>query len=368
MSIDTKGLSRLGRFVLPLGTVGILILATVYGESRSPDPTRRPERAPRVEVALVEPVASERPLRYSGIVRAADRAELAFGVPGRLERRPVELGDRVERGQVLAALDAAQFDNARAAARARVRDVEARLAQLRRDEARVARLLEARAAGSEEVEQVRSGLATAEAGLAAAEAELAEAERRVREARLVAPFAGTVSEVRLEPGEYAQPGAPVLQLSGADELEVEVEVPEAQRVGLRPGAAVSVRLPLVSERRLAGRIASLGRAAARPGRLFPVLVSLDAARDVVPGLTAEVELAAQGEARPAVPVSAVIDAGGSDPAVFRAADGRVERVPVTVLELVGSRVTVDAALAPGDAVVVAGHASLLDGDAVEVAQ
>jgi RND family efflux transporter MFP subunit len=351
---------------LPLATVGVLVLATARGESRSATPDR--VALGRVEVAAVEAVSSRRPLRYSGIVRAADRADLAFSMPGRMERRPVELGDRVERGQLLAALDAAQFRNARDAARARVQDVQARLAQLRRDHDRVERLLEARAAGREEVEQVRSGLEAAEAGLAAAQAELAESERLVREARLLAPFPGTVSELRLEPGEYAQPGVPVVQLSGADALEIEIEVPEAQRAGLEPGSVVGVELPLLSGRRLTGRIESLGRAATRAGRLFPVVVALERAPGVVPGVTAEVELSAGGEARPSVPVAAVIDPGGNDAAVFRAAGGRVERVPVSVRELVGSRVTVEGALAPGDEVVVAGHASLLDGEAVEVAR
>lgn len=366
MSIEKNRLARLARIGLPIATVGILVLATVRGESRAPDAAGVAHRPARVEVAPVEELTGQRALRYSGIVRAADRAELAFSIPGRLARRPVELGDAVERGQLLAALDAGQFDNARAAARARVRDAQARLSQLRRDEARVARLLAARAAGSEEVEQVRSGLEAAEAGLAAAEAELAEAERLVREARLVAPFAATVSEVRLEPGEYAHPGVPVVQLSGTDALEVEIEVPEAQRLALQPGAPVRVALPLVSARPVAGRVSSLGRAAARPGRLFPVVVALEASPGVVPGVTAEVELSSGAEARPAVPVAAVIDPGGSDAAVFRVVGERAQRVPIAVLELIGTRVTVEGDLAPGDAVVVAGHASLLDGEAVEV--
>jgi multidrug efflux pump subunit AcrA (membrane-fusion protein) len=97
------------------------------------------------------------------------------------------------------------------------------------------------------------------------------------------------------------------------------------------------------------------------------VVVLEDAAGVVPGITAEVELSLAAEARPAVPLAAVIDPGGSHAAVFRVSGGRVERVPVEVRELVGSRVTVEARLAPGDLVVVAGHASLVDGEAVEVA-
>jgi RND family efflux transporter MFP subunit len=359
---------RLLQVGLPLGTIGVLVLVSVGGENPAVAAARPAATPRRVEVAPVELLESRRPLRYSGIVRAADRAELAFTVPGRLAHRPVELGDRVKRGQLLAALDAGQFVNAREAARARVQDVQARLAQLRRDQVRVERLLEAHAVGSEEAEQVRSGLEAAEAGLAAATAELAEAERLVRESRLVAPFAGSVAELRLQPGEYAQPGWPVVRLSGAGELEVEVEVPEAQRLGLEPGAEVSVELPLVSGGRLTGRIASLGRAASVAGRLFPVVVALAEADGVVPGVTAEVELSLGVETLPSVPVAAVVDPGGRAAAVFRAVGGRVERVPVSVRELVGSRVTVEAALGPGDEVVVAGHANLLDGASVELAR
>jgi len=58
-----------------------------------------------VEIARVEAGTATRTVRLSGVTRAKRRAALSFAVPARVATRPVELGDRVHRGTVLATLD-----------------------------------------------------------------------------------------------------------------------------------------------------------------------------------------------------------------------------------------------------------------------
>ena len=57
---------------------------------------------------------------------------------------------------------------------------------------------------------------------------------------------------------------------------------------------------------------------------------------------------------------------GGAPFVFRVRDGRAERVPIQVHGVAGQQVVVDGALRADDRVIVAGHAALLDGDAVRI--
>ncbi len=343
-----------------------------------------------VKVMPVAERALSQTMRFSGIVRAEKRAQLSFTVGGRLEGRVVNIGDRVRQGQEMAHLDIQPFRNAVLAARAQLRDAGARLAQMKRDNARVRRLLKSNAAGREEAEKVRAGRNSALAAADAARVQLAEARRLVEESRLLAPFAGTVSAVMMEPGEFVRPGMPVVVLSGEDRLEVEIEVPESARARLRAGAEVSVSLPLVGKGSFSGVIDSIGRATVGRGRLFPVIVAIDpdtgpnpgtatdpaadsvignhASVPIVPGLTAEVTIDTGVVNTTAVPIAAVVDPGGQRPYVYRVAAGRAEQVLVDVDVLLNDAVSVRGELVPGDLIVVEGHSSLITGERVEVVQ
>ena len=321
--------------------------------------------AKKVVVAPVAPAPPAAPMTFSGVVRAEKRADLGFTLGGRMVRRAAQVGQAVKAGQELARLDLAPLRNARAVAKAQLGDVTARLGQLKRDVARERRLVDRGAGRRETLEQLTSGMAATEAARAQAQAGLAEAQRQLNEARLRAPFAGTVIEVMLEPGEFARPGVAVVVLSAEDRLEVEVQVPEAIRTSLAKNAPVQVRLPLAGGYALKGRVTQLGRGASGPGQLFPVVVSIPGSDRVAPGYTAEVVFAVQTPDAVMVPVAAVADPGGHSPFVFKVANGRAEKVPVEVVRLVGDRVAVRSALGVGDPVIIKGHISLLPGEHVE---
>ncbi len=354
---------------IPTTLVGVTLLATAAVMTAWPEqPPREPEPAPalRVVTAPVEATDAGRNVRLAGVTRAADRASLAFTLPARLAERSVEVGDAVVAGQVLARLDDAEVRLAERAAAAALTELEARLEQARRDAGRVERLAAARAATAEEMEQVQAATAALGAARDAAAARADDARRRVVESTLTAPFAGTVVAVHLEPGEWAAPGAPIVELAGRGPLEVVVEAPEAIRARLASGQPVVIRLPFL-DRSVDGRVTAVADAAAGAGGLFPVEVSLGADDGIVPGLAAEVALALAPRPALTVPLEAVVNPGATSPAVFRIADGHAVRVPVTLGEVVGDRVTVRGELAAGDRVAVAGHTVLASGDRVEVA-
>lgn len=324
----------------------------------------------RVRVADVAAQTSARTLRFTGVLRATRRARLAFTLGGRLSTRPVEVGDRVERGDELARLDDRELRHAVARADASLRELQASLAQRTRDVARVSALVDAKAATSEELEQVSAGLDSLRAAEEAATAALREQRRLLDETRLRAPFAGMITSVLAEPGESTTSGRTVVVLSGSGALEVEVEVPEQVMVRLENGAAVRVDLPALGILDLAGETTSVGRTAAGPGQLFPVVVAVDAPARAGAGMTAEVALRLQEDQVLTLPIEAVTNPGGQRPSVFRLVerDGRtvVEKLAVRVGTLIGGRVSIEGALAEGDRVVVGGQRGLLDGDAVEV--
>ena len=349
--------------------LGILLLAVALPLALTSDGSDTPvperSRVRRVEVAPVEASSSPRALRFPGAVRSETRARLSFQISGRIAQRPVEIGDRVRQGQTLARLDDRELENGLASAQGTLAQLEARLLQAKQEQARVEKLFEAGAATQEELEQARAASDARTAGRTTAAAQVSEAQRRLKEARLLAPFDGIVSQIVMEPGEYASSGSAVLEVSGDGRLEVEIGVPESLIPKLQVNTQVVVELPMISGRRLPGTLKSIGRAAGA-GRLFPIVVSLREGAEAAPGMTAEVLLEADDGPMITVPLRAVLNPGGSRPSVFRLRDGTAEQVEVEVDRLVGARVAIRGVLEAGDAVVTEGHFGLVDGDPVEV--
>lgn len=316
-----------------------------------------------VQAAQSGPIERDHVLR--GVTRARDRALIAFTQGGRMDERPVDQGQHVEQGELLAALDRAPLNNAASAARAQVRELEARSSQVQRDQTRTANLLEAGAVSRRQFEEANTGADAVGASTARAKVASREASRQLKESRLYAPFSGTVTEISAEAGEVVSPGSPVMVLVGDGGVEVEVEAPERLAARLSPGDAVEVDLT-ASEHTVTGRVKHVADGAAFPGRLFSVVVTLDPDEAVRPGMAAAVRFTTTQPDQVTVPLAAIFDPSGSAPRVFVVRDGIVHRREVQLGGTVGDRVVVVDGIEGGDEIVTAGQARLLDGDAVEV--
>ena len=350
----------------------IVILATVLLLSAHSDTDASitaPERfiVKRVRTAEVTQAQLDRRVNFSGVLRAADRAALSFTLHGRLVSRTANIGDRVTKGQVMAQIDKQPYIHALEGARSSLAELTTRQAQSVRDLERVRRLVEEKAAPVEELEKVQSGSQSLDSAIEAANTRVAEAQRQLTETSLRAPFDGTITRVYIEPGEFASGGVPVLALSGKDNLELEVEVPESVLLHLQQGAEAQIQLPMADNQTVTGFISSIGRAANGPGSLFPVIITLDT-NHLIPGQTAELLLDLQGRDQLTVPIEAVFNPGGAQPRVYRVRHNLAHRVAVDVGRVVDQRVTVNGDLKPGDQVVTGGFFGLTDNEKVEVIQ
>lgn len=342
----------------------VAVWATAQDARRPRVEVRRPQQAP-VRVAPVRSVEEVRELRVPGTTRAARRAQLSFVVAGRLSERLAAVGDRVETGAPLARLDPLPFRNGLEAAEAALAEARARFELSERQRRRSMELYERGIVSHQHLEEAAASETQLRAALALASSRVGEARRRLVEATLTAPFAGIITAVVFEPGEYVGAGVPVIMVSGDRDLELEVELPESAASGLGPGDAARVEIPLTGIS-VSARLKSVARASEGSGRLFPVVAELESAPGILPGMAAELVLQSARGRRLAVPLPSIIDPSGRHPYVFRARGGHARRVPVEIGTLVDDHVTIDAELAEGDSVVVAGHTVLLDGDAIEV--
>ena len=103
--------------------------ATVAGcdEPAPPTPQARPVRTVTVQRRAEGQIVS-----LAGHVRARDQAGLAFRLDGRMIERPVNVGDALRAGQLVARLDPQDQQNALRSAQANLASAEATLTQTRR--------------------------------------------------------------------------------------------------------------------------------------------------------------------------------------------------------------------------------------------
>lgn len=165
---------------------------------------------------------------------------------------------------------------------------------------------------------------------------------------------------RLDSGEFKN----AEDAADASLSELEIRIAQAARDKNR--VEVFAELPFAGRDQIKGRIISVARAAAGPGRLFPVIVGLDKAHGISAGMTAELVLKVDAVPSLSIPLRAVINPGASQPSVFVVNNGIARRVPIRIGRLTGDSVIVFGELSEGDRIVIEGHTMLSDGDRVEV--
>lgn len=339
--------------------VAVLVLArSPEPELSPPDPTRM------VRVGTVQLVDQAEILRLPGLLRARDQAELAFLHGGQLTERRVRRGQAVRAGDVLALLYHPGLSPGLAAAEARLAEVHTQLGQAERELVRITDLHQRSLVPTEELERAEARRDALRQAASQADAQRREASERLDIAQLRAPFAGTVTEVHVEPGEFVAAGQAVLSLAGNGGLEVELDLGPERAASLDPEHPARV-LGLAYESRTNARLVEVGLA--RPGLPARVRLALDEPpANWRPGLGVQVELAFARAPALGVPLSAVIDPGSGQPRLFRIENDRAVLVLLNLGAIRNGLVLVDGPLAEGDAIVIAGHSQLLDGESVRV--
>ena len=276
----------------------------------------RTAAAPEAVRAAAPPVAAAAPVEAgafaaSGHIVARRQATIAAQTTGMIESIAVEEGQRVEKGALIARLDArstvAGLDRAHAVARAGSADID-RLVALRREavavQSRYDALAERGFARMADVEHARAQRSALEADIRRAEAQLAGLAADAKAAAVSldrtsirAPFAGIVTRLSAQPGEIISPVSAgggftrtgICTIVDMNSLEVEVDVSEVQIARVAVGHAADIILQAYPDRRYPGRVLAVVPVADRARASFRVRVAIERADErVLPEMAARI--------------------------------------------------------------------------------
>jgi len=335
------------------------MLAGCIGEAKVAQEIVRP-----VKVAVVGEAGGGRTLTYSGVVRPRIESAIGFRVGGKIVQRLVNVGDRVEVGEVIARLDENDLQLAENSAKAAVASARSRR-DVARDNFERGKALLPQAIISQQAYDTRlNELDAAASALDSVEAQLRLATNSVEYATLKADKAGVVTSVMGEPGQVVSTGQTIITLAQAGETEIAVAVPEQDSGHLAIGEPAKITLwagPRVS---IAGRIREIAGQADPTSRTYAIRISIPEAPPIMRlGMTASVALRIDDEAAAVVvPVAALTESDGS-PVVFvvEPANKTVRKAAVTAAGIAEDGVRITSGLSPGDLVVIAGAQFLRDG-------
>jgi len=329
-----------------------------------------------VKYAEVRPASAVQSQRFAGTAKAGIEAKLSFRTGGLIESISVKVGDQVKAGQRIATLDSRDAVLAHQRAKAALENARVQKANAQSMLIRVRQLYEANNVSLAEYEQAKNGFASATSSYESAQKSLDLQERQLRYNEIYAPVAGIVTAIHNEVNEVIQAGAPLVELSAGEDIEMEVGVPEGYIAQIQTGEPVHVRFSALPGLDFAAQVREIAYAL-DASSTYPVIVQLDAPSPAIrPGMAGEVEfrfgVGEPSEDPLVVPVKAVgEDANGQYVFVIDEVDkglGTVHRRPIRVGKLLADGFVVEEGLADRELVATAGLRSLLNGMQVRLLQ
>jgi len=359
-------MNRASSLTALLSAVLVPLLAACSKAPPAPEPLRA------VKTMVIAPASAGGTYEYAGEIRARVESRLGFRVGGKMTERPVNVGDAVKAGQLLARLDPRDLRLGEDVARAAVAGAAVNLQQAEADFKRYSDLRDQGFIGSAELERRETSLKVAKAQVEQARAQSGVQGNQAAYATLNADAGGVITGVDVEPGMVVAAGAWVLRLAHDGPRDVVFSVPEdkvglVQAIAARQGT-VQVRLWSSGAGVVAAKIREVSAAADPVTRTFLVKADLGAADAPRLGQTATVAIESPrvtGIAR--VPLSALKeDHGKSTVWIVDAASMTTASRQVTIGGAEGNDAVVVAGLAPGDRVVTAGVHVLSPGQKVRL--
>lgn len=344
------------RFPVPFVAFAVLailsFLLSACGEA--PQAEAKPPRPVLTTEVRFQAQSADR--SFVGTIRPRVEADVGFRVAGKVAKRFVEVGNIVEVGQPLAALDETDLNLQAEQAESELRAAKGVLAQAQATEGRTKELRAKGWSTEAQMDQVRAAADEARSRVYRAERSVELTRNSRSYATLLADARGVVTSTSAEPGQVVAAGQGVIRIARDAEKETVVAIPETL-VGRAQNGDAKVSLWSEPGKTYTARLRELAPSADPATRTYLAKFSMPDATDAVKlGMTATLTLTdRQGERSARLPLSSILNQG-QGPSVFvvDAATGSIALKPVKVTAYETREVVISGGVNEGDQVVTLG--------------
>jgi len=389
----------------------VLIMMLLMAITGCQKPVVEEKEEVRVPVTVMKPVSGTvvKNYRTTGTVLAGDESLLSFPGGGRLTQIYVDVGDVVEAGQLLARVDAVQYQKTLTAAQAaydasidgvkaleaaldvtknQLADANNRFDKVEADYLRFEALYKDEVITKKEFEDIETayesaklGVQSAEDGVRASELQVevargqsnaaaarkAQASKSLSDAVLKAPYAGIITERMMQIGEIPGHGEPVFRLTGEGIRRVRLEIPEENHGKIAVGDTINISLEYLPDETITAKVSKITPDVNRGSRTFIVEIIIPDEYEAMPGSFVKAELVLEkAEQAMTLPITAILSFEGDQPGVYVSEDGKAKKVFVTLGLIQADKVQIVDGLTWDDEVVITGNKFLNEGAKLDV--
>ncbi|NMP15332.1 efflux RND transporter periplasmic adaptor subunit [Thalassotalea sp. Y01] len=313
---------------------------------------------------------------FPGKAKAVDEATLSFRVSGQVETLIVKSGDMVKKGDVMATLDATDYQNSVRVAQGLLAEATAANQDAARNYRRLLEIQEKEPGviSQSMVDKAQAEDAITYAAKNSAEASLQLAMDQLSYAQLLAPFDGEVVATYAEAFETIIAKQGILRLINRNSMEFEFEVPERLIGYASMVEEARVVFDVNPDASFAATVVEVGREASRSTRTYPVTLNLEDnnAIEVLPGMAGKAYIKATLPEESVytgidIPATALFSIGDMEQSyVWVVNEGVLEKREVEVLRPTDFGIKVARGINQGEWIVVAGVNSLSENQQVRI--
>lgn len=344
------------RRITPLIIFVLAILAFIHdvpvGKAEATPPKKK--KTPQVKVVKAAATSISDTLELTGSVEPYRLARLASPAEGPVDLISVREADMVKPGQVLVSIGRKKGVDAL---------INSLAEEMRKEEDNLRRtqeLVKNDALPGEYLDQARASYKKVKASFI-------KAEETALDYVIKAPWAGVVSQLNVQEGEFVAPRAALLEMYDPKSLVIRTAAPENYAAGLSAGMKVEVQLDAYPGKQLNGTI----------DRVYPYLdprlrtrsmeITLTEKLQLLPGMFARLKLLLKSEGKAiTLPIQAIVNKPKGT-VVFVVEDGKVEgKIVQTGIEA-NNRIQILSGIKAGELVIVTGNQKLKNGAKVQVA-
>jgi len=351
----------------------LLALAACEEEMVAEEPVVRPVKA--MKVTGSEAFGQR---MFSGRAKATNEVNMAFRVQGQLMKLPVNVGDELKKGDLVAQLDPATYKA----------EVDRQIASLKRAEAthtndkltlkRNRILLDKGHVSEARVDRFIAAESRSSAEVAAAKAAVKQAQLDLGFTDIQAPFAGRIVATYVENFEDVRAKQSIARLLDSSSIEMVVDIPESLISYAPEVEGIVVVYDAFPEHKIPATIKEIGTEASETTRTYPVTLIMDQPEGVriLPGMAGKASgtppagsTVSESRSRIEVPTSATFSDGENGKTyvwIVDEASKKVSRREVSVGELTDFGIQIQSGLEQGEVLVTAGVHSLREGQQVRL--
>jgi RND family efflux transporter MFP subunit len=359
------------QLVLISSLLAIGVFATIHWMPSDSDAVQSSEKNTEAKAVLtvstIHPqlsMLSGRLPAYGNIV-AWQEASIGTEADGlRLTEVKVNIGDTVEKGQVLAVFASATLEAELELSQAEKTEAEALYAEAQADVVRLKELKSGGALSGQQIQRYVTAERSAKARLEATKARIKTQTLRLAQSRVVAPDRGLISARSATVGAVSSAGQELFRLIRAGKLEWRAEVSANDIAKLKPGQKAQINLADGSS--IQGIVRALSPIIDTQNRNAQVYVDLSPAGTARAGMFARGQFELGSTQVMTLPLSAVQLREGFSYVLRIGADSRVIQTKVKTGRRTADQIEIITGLELSDQVVTTGGSFLGDGDLVRV--